>query len=233
MRFLLVLLCATSAFAADQPGYVVEILSQGTRYVNNRPAITDNRGAGVLVDPEHVLTVMHNIHARPGRAIKVTFRDGSEVPGRLARVSMGLALIQLMEVRYEKPIAIGEPAGLGQKVKLYGFEGGEVTARDSRVTRGLLWAFDVDTSSSEVELGGPVVKGEDYARVDPSEVGFSPVAQLALVYGTGGVVSGSGSSSPSGSPVLASDTVSEALADAAEDPEIAGIIFRIDSPQLL
>ncbi|MFQ5416588.1 MAG: signal peptide peptidase SppA [Myxococcota bacterium] len=78
--------------------------------------------------------------------------------------------------------------------------------------------------------GGPVVKGSDYAAIDPSNVGFDPVARFALVYGSGAVVTGRGSSSRTGEPVLASETVSQALTDAAEDPEIRAILFRIDSP---
>lgn len=77
---------------------------------------------------------------------------------------------------------------------------------------------------------GPVVQGRDYAAIDPRSLGIDPVARFALVYGTGAVTPGSGSLSPAGSPVLASDTVSKALRDAAEDPEIDAIIFRVDSP---
>lgn len=78
--------------------------------------------------------------------------------------------------------------------------------------------------------GGPVVEGSDYAAVDPASVGFDPVARFALVYGSGAVVTGRGFSSRTGSPVLASETVSKALTDAAEDPSISAIIFRINSP---
>jgi protease-4 len=76
----------------------------------------------------------------------------------------------------------------------------------------------------------PVVEAADYARVPASDVGFDPVARFALVYGSGTVVVGSGSSSPTGSPILASDTVSEALEEAAEDDSIDAVVFRIDSP---
>jgi protease-4 len=77
---------------------------------------------------------------------------------------------------------------------------------------------------------GKVIPGDDYREVDPASVGFAPVAKFALVYGSGAVVTGKGTVSRSGAPVLASDTVGQALRDAAEDDEIAGIIFRIDSP---
>ncbi|TMA34693.1 MAG: signal peptide peptidase SppA [Deltaproteobacteria bacterium] len=78
--------------------------------------------------------------------------------------------------------------------------------------------------------GGPLVMDDVYQRVDPASVGFAPVATFALVYGSGMVTSGEGFASPAGGPVLASATVSKALEDAANDPEIAAIVFRIDSP---
>lgn len=83
-----------------------------------------------------------------------------------------------------------------------------------------------------VERAGrpPVVESEDYAGVDPRSVGFSPVATFALVYGSGAVVHGDAKISRSGDSVLASTPVAKALRDAAEDPEIKAIVFRIDSP---
>jgi len=77
---------------------------------------------------------------------------------------------------------------------------------------------------------GPVVEATDYAQVDPASLGFDPVAQFALVYGSGNVVVGDGRVTSTGNPVMASDTVADALEAAADDPEIDAIIFRIDSP---
>jgi protease-4 len=78
--------------------------------------------------------------------------------------------------------------------------------------------------------GGPEVDDEVYQRVDPASVGFAPVATFALVYGSGLVTSGEGFATPTGAPVLASETVSKALEDAAADPSISAIVFRVDSP---
>jgi protease-4 len=75
-----------------------------------------------------------------------------------------------------------------------------------------------------------VMEGAEYAGVDPSSVGFDPVASFALIYGTGPVTAGGGSGGPGGRQVLASTTVSEAIEAATEAPEIKAIIFRIDSP---
>ena len=80
------------------------------------------------------------------------------------------------------------------------------------------------------QVGEPVIEAGEYAAVDPSEVGFTPVTQFALVYGSGNVVEGDRAASPGGGEVLAGDRVSRALVEAAEDPEISAIIFRIDSP---
>ena len=77
---------------------------------------------------------------------------------------------------------------------------------------------------------GPTVEASDYAQIDPASLGFDPVAQFALVYGSGNVVVGEGRASSRGNPVMASDTVADALEAAADDPEIDAIIFRIDSP---
>lgn len=77
---------------------------------------------------------------------------------------------------------------------------------------------------------GAIVEASDYAQIDPASLGFDPVAQFALVYGSGSVVVGKGRSSSRGNPVMASDTVADALEEAADDPDIDAIIFRIDSP---
>jgi protease-4 len=77
---------------------------------------------------------------------------------------------------------------------------------------------------------GPTVEASDYAQIDLASLGFDPVAQFALVYGSGSVVVGEGRASSRGNPVMASDTVADALEAAADDPEIDAIIFRIDSP---
>jgi protease-4 len=103
-----------------------------------------------------------------------------------------------------------------------------MTPRDM-VKRGLVdeIAFFDELLAS---FDGPIVEASDYAQIDPASLGFDPVAQFALVYGSGSVVVGQGRASSRGNPVMASDTVAGALEAAADDPEIDAIIFRIDSP---
>ncbi len=70
----------------------------------------------------------------------------------------------------------------------------------------------------------------DYAQVPLEALGFTPEATFALVHGSGPVMVGEGRFGSGGSPVLASDTVARAILDAAEDPEVDAIVFRVNSP---
>ena len=73
------------------------------------------------------------------------------------------------------------------------------------------------------------VEADVYARVSPKSVGFEPSATFAIVHGVGAVVVGEGNYS-NGSPVMASDTLADALRDAAKDPDVKAIVLRLDSP---
>ena len=80
-------------------------------------------------------------------------------------------------------------------------------------------------------FGEKVVSHRDYATVSPEDLGFEAEAEFALIYGTGPVVQGDAEDSPLSSvPGFASESISRAILDAAEDPEIRAILFRIDSP---
>lgn len=80
-------------------------------------------------------------------------------------------------------------------------------------------------------LGGPVVEHADYLRTDPRSLGFDPKTRFALIYGSGTVVQGDAEGGAfASSPSFASETVSDAILEAADDPEIAAIVLRIDSP---
>lgn len=76
----------------------------------------------------------------------------------------------------------------------------------------------------------PRIEGDVYANVDPASVGFQPKATFALIYGTGPVVVGEGEYGARGQRVIASETVAQAIEDAAEDGTFAAILLRIDSP---
>jgi protease IV len=103
---------------------------------------------------------------------------------------------------------------------------------DPDVLRELGLVDAVHTRAELLEALGdpPVVKAADYAQVDPGSLGFDPQATFALIYGSGALVPGEGSTSRTGRPVFAADTVIEALEDAAEAEDVKAIVLRIDSP---
>lgn len=123
---------------------------------------------------------------------------------------------------------IAEGRGLSEDVVRAAIDTGPVTP-DELVAQGLVDEV-IHLDDLPQMAGRTVVEASDYAATDPGDVGFSPQAQFALIYGSGTVVSGKGRMSPRGEPVFASETVAEALEAAAEDPEIDAIILRIDSP---
>jgi protease-4 len=150
-----------------------------------------------------------------GRAMSDAHREmaGSLLDSIDAQFVAGLAASRELSpaaVRAAIDAAPGEPSELAA----HGLIDGELALRDAVARIG----------------DGPVVEGRVYRGVTPESVGFAPVAKLAIVYGAGGVVQGEGFASPTGSPVLASGTVSKALGDAADDPEVKALVLRIDSP---
>lgn len=78
---------------------------------------------------------------------------------------------------------------------------------------------------------GEVVDHADYARIDPRTLGLEAKAEFALIYGTGAVVQGRSADSPlRSSPGFASESISRAILEAADDSAISAIVLRIDSP---
>ncbi len=159
------------------------------------------------------------------------YKSGAEtISGRKmseAHREMATALLDSTFAQFVAGIAEGR--GLGEQFVRDAIDLAPVTPEELEGL-GLVDAvasFDEATA----KLGdGPLIESQEYAAVDPASVGFDPVARFALVYGSGTVVMGKGTTSPMGGLMLSSDGVSGALEEAAKDPEIRAIIFRVDSP---
>ena len=108
----------------------------------------------------------------------------------------------------------------------------ELASAEPKTLEALRLIDGVETRAGLVALLGdpPVIEAEDYAAVDPGEVGFDPKATFALVYGAGPITTGEGGVSRTGQPVLAADSVVEALEEAARDDAVRAIVLRVDSP---
>lgn len=76
-----------------------------------------------------------------------------------------------------------------------------------------------------------VVNGSDYREVSSESLGLNKGEEIAIIYASGGIVSGkSNSGGFGGSEVSGSDTVSRAIDDAVADDAIKAIVLRVDSP---
>jgi protease-4 len=96
-----------------------------------------------------------------------------------------------------------------------------------RLSNGTKYLQDLQT-----ELGGkdtPLVRMEDYAQVPASSLGLDVGSKIGVVYGVGSIVTGESGTGVQGE-VMGSQTVSQALSDAAEDDDVKAILFRVDSP---
>jgi protease-4 len=105
-----------------------------------------------------------------------------------------------------------------------------VTTPERLLELGLIDEIAYFDEVLEAQGERPQVEGKAYAQVDPASVGFAPKATFALVQGAGAVVVGEGEMGSRGQRVIASETMSEAIEEAAESGTFAAILLRVDSP---
>jgi protease-4 len=153
-----------------------------------------------------------------------TFAGSEMTP---AHREMADSLLDSLDAQYVSAIAQGRK--LNEAAVRAAIESAPMTPREMlelKLIDGISHYDEVIASLGNA----PVVKGSDYATVGLSAVGIEPVATFALVYGSGVVMLGEGSATRTGNPVLASDTISSALREAADSEEVSAIILRLDSP---
>lgn len=139
---------------------------------------------------------------------------------------MANSLLDSTERQFVSGIAAGRNLSVDQVVE--------------RIGRGLILGSElvalgfVDSIASLEDvldgLGGEVIYESTYAAVDPADVGISPEATFALLYGSGNVVDGEREANSMGAPVFSAGAFTRALEQAAEADDIEAIIVRIDSP---
>jgi protease-4 len=160
-------------------------------------------------------------------AYKSAVETFSETRMSEANREMATAILDSIDAQFVRGIAAGrrlDEAKVREAIDAAPTSGAEMQAHG--LVDGVAFHDEILKKAGDP----PVVEADDYAAVDASDVGFAPQATFALIYGSGPVVQGSGSSSRRGSPVLASRTVAKAIEDAAEDEGIRAIVLRVDSP---
>jgi protease IV len=81
---------------------------------------------------------------------------------------------------------------------------------------------------TELELVG----GSEYKEIPASSLGLNNGAEVAVIYASGGIVSGKSSNGgfTGGGQMAGSDTLVRAINDATDDESIKAIVLRVDSP---
>ncbi len=74
------------------------------------------------------------------------------------------------------------------------------------------------------------VSANEYREVSPDSLGLDDGERVAVIYASGAINVGKSSNSPLGGEMVGSDTIVEAVNEAAEDSTIKAIILRVDSP---
>ena len=156
-------------------------------------------------------------------AVESYAKKGMSEPSR----EMNVALLDSIEGRFRELIATGR--GLSQEqldaIIQQAPTGGEQLKELGLIDGTAGWDEFISEWDEESRVPYHV-----YAAIPLDQLGFEPEATFALVHGAGPVMVGEGRFGSGGSPVLASDTVARAILDAAEDPEVDAILFRINSP---
>jgi protease IV len=74
------------------------------------------------------------------------------------------------------------------------------------------------------------IRGGDYREISSDSVGLNKGERVAVIFASGAINIGHSSSSPFGGTMVGSDTVVDAVNDAANDSSIKAIVLRVDSP---
>ena len=75
-----------------------------------------------------------------------------------------------------------------------------------------------------------IVKGNEYEKVKPSSLGLNRGENIAVIYASGTINTGSSQKIPFRGEILGSDTIIGAINEASENNSIRAIVLRIDSP---
>lgn len=74
------------------------------------------------------------------------------------------------------------------------------------------------------------ITGGKYREIPSDSLGLNKGERVAVIYASGAINSGRSSSGPVNGEMVGSDTIVEAVNDAAEDRSIKAIVLRVDSP---
>ncbi len=110
-----------------------------------------------------------------------------------------------------------------------------VKAKELGLIDGALYADEVDKElksrlgyAADADLRA--ISGGSYRDIPSDSLGLNNGEKIAVVYASGAINVGRSSSGPLNGEMVGSDTLVEAINDAAEDKTVKAIVLRVDSP---
>lgn len=75
-----------------------------------------------------------------------------------------------------------------------------------------------------------MIRGGEYREIPSDTLGLNDGEKVAVIYASGGINVGRSSNGPLNGEMVGSDTIVQAVNDAAEDKSVKAIVLRVDSP---
>jgi protease-4 len=139
------------------------------------------------------------------------------------------SLADSLDTQIKSGIAEGRAMAVAEVARL--IDGGPYLAEAAHaaglVDRLSYWPEVVERAQARAGAGSELVPVREYLQASDARPDGAPV--LALVRGVGQIQRGDSDYAPMGGWIMGGDTIAKALADAADDPEVSAILFRVDS----
>lgn len=189
---------------------------------------------GVLIETPLLREMLDKLGIEPSGGKRGAYKNAADIFTDSTLSPAHRESLESLADSFDQQIKSGIAEGRGVTVDEVArwIDNGPYLAEEARaaglVDRLSYWPEVIDQARARAETGSELVSVEVYASAsddDPSD--DAPV--IALVRGVGQIQRGDSDHRPTSGWIMGAETVARALADAADDPEVAAILFRIDS----
>ncbi|HZA67218.1 MAG TPA: S49 family peptidase [Geminicoccaceae bacterium] len=188
---------------------------------------------GILIETPLLRGLLDNLGIDPAGGKRGAYKHGADIftDSTLSpehRESLE-SLADSLDAQIKSGIAEGRGMAVADVARLV--DRGPYVAEEGQMA-GLVdglsyWREVTEQARDRAGAGSQLVSLEDYIGAIEAPPDDAPV--VGLVRGVGQIQRGNSDHGPTGGWIMGADTVAHALADAIDDPEVAAILFRIDS----
>ena len=188
---------------------------------------------GILIETPLLRGLLDKLGIEPSGAKRGAYKHGADIFTDSTLSPEHRESLQSLADSFDRQIRSGIAVGRGIPIAEVGrlIDGGPYVAEEAHaaglVDRLSYWPEVVDQAKSRAGAGSELIFFAAYAQATEPAPEDAPA--LALVQGVGQIRRGDSDHGPVGGWLMGADTVAQALADAIDDPDVAAILFRIDS----